>query len=719
MYIMADGRDISCVGSDLPELGYAVTFSGKWATHPKYGTQFKVEMVVDMLPHNEQDTIHFIMAMVSKISRKEATAIAKAYPLSELWDVLNHSPEKLYPIENIGRDKIVILQREVKRVTIRQGLVNYFSEELPMTKRQYQKICEMFADRPEKIVETVENNPFVLIHADYPFAQLDRFASRRTSFPVDDYRRLIAAAKSVLLDAQKESHVALPENLILKKLQEKLAPMGSVDPNTLRGFLIRACEKGDLNFTNAMFYLKRAFSEESILVEQFAAMAALPPKSVDREKFQTLMEEYGKQKGFSLSDNQQEAVWTVLTRPVCVITGGPGTGKSTILDAVLFCWKSFHRDHDWCLMAPTGKAAVRITETTGENASTIHSTLELNVSSDFEKAELSEISITQGLSIIDESSMIDLSVGAALVNAISEAASGKRHLVIVGDPDQLPSVGYGNVLEDLIESGVIPVCELNTIYRQANGNPIITNSLKMKAGDTELVWDDPMFRRYHTGTDADNMEAACNLYLRLAKKVGLENIALLSPFHSKTDIATDILNQKLQDALNPRNNRPVIKRGKLEFRVNDRVMQLRNTEILSNGDIGTVIKVAPGASEDGECLTVKFENGIEQGYSREELGSLDLAYAFTVHKSQGSQYQCVLIVLPNKVSQFLTRSILYTAITRAKQYVAIFSPTPTIRYMIQNNKKNVRYTQLIPRLKKRYELYIAEKAQKIKKEKAA
>lgn len=698
-YQMQDGDLFTAVGKELPEFDYPVTLSGEWKTHPSFGEQFQVDMIVDILPRRQSDIAAFLSSISAQVSEQQALALSKAYPAANLWDILYNSPEKLYPIADIGERRILMLQREVKRLSTRRDLANLFGDDLPMTKRQYRKICDIFSDDPSEILDAVKANPFLLIHAGYNFQELDAFAAKHTEYPADDYRRILAAAQDALLTAQRESHVGLPDDILIRKIAKALQPLGGIPDVCIQNFLHHACTKKDLIFMGHMFYLGRAYQEEDIIAERLSDMAALPAKTIDRKKFLRCMKKYGEKKGFSLSENQQDAVWTVLTRPVCVITGGPGTGKSTILDAVLYCWKKFYSDKDWCLMAPTGKASVRMQETTGECAATIHSTLDLTITSDFETPEYSDISLRNGVIVIDESSMIDLSVAAALIEAIA-SAKGEQHLVIVGDPDQLPSVGYGNFLDDLIESKVIPVASLNTIYRQAEGNPIITNSIKMRNDDADLDWSNPMFNRYHTGTDADNMEAACKLYLRLVKKVGIENVALLSPYREKTDIATNILNKKLQDVLNPKNGRKAIRRGKsMEFRVGDRVMQLRNTEYLSNGDVGTVTSIDPSADDDEACLTVEFESGIAQGYSWEEIYSLDLAYAFTVHKSQGSQYKCVLIVLPNKASQFLTRSILYTAVTRAKEYVSIFSPTPTIQYMIHNARKNVRYTQLIPRLR--------------------
>lgn len=687
------------VGSELPDADYPVTFEGKWMKHPTFGDQFRVDRIVNQLPSSRQDIIRFVRKTSSLFTERTADMLVDTIGIKDFWTILRNNPERMAHIEGIGEQRVLSLLNAVKQLTAQDDLQTLFGEDLPLSTSQYRKICSLYEDCDGFLEDEILNDPFFLIHVGYAFKKLDKFAAAHTSIPPHDYRRLLGAAQSILLDVQRSSHVGLPVQLMLNKLQEELRSVAPVNEADCKSFLNRACANHDLVFSAGMFYLNRAHQEETTLSQILSEMAALPPRDIDRKDFDKRMHSYAQTKGFALSPDQQEAVWTALTRQICVITGGPGTGKSTILDAILYCWRIFHTDGDWLQMAPTGKAAVRMTETTGQPSATIHSLLELGLNSGFQEMEDVSAEISQSLIVIDESSMIDLSVASSLVRSLANAKSGTQHLVLVGDPDQLPSVGYGNVLADMISSGTIPVCSLNTIYRQAAGNPIITNSLKMKADDADLVWDNPMFRRYHTGTDANNMESACTLYLRLVKKVGIENVVLLSPFHEKTDISTNALNKKLQDSINPRRGKSTfIRTARGEFRLGDRVMQLRNREWLSNGDVGTITEVNPKADDDEACLSVEFESGIIQGYNWEDIKQLELAYAISVHKSQGSQYKCVLVVLPNDTSSFLTRSILYTAITRAKEYVALFGPVSTIRYMIHNDRKDVRHTRLVPRL---------------------
>lgn len=697
LYDAQDHGEITVVGSDLPEVEYPITLSGRWSTHAAYGLQFKAEMVLIHLPSAKKEILALIRAFCPKITKRQASAMVDTVGPSGFWSALFENPDVFYSVKKLEEAKVLYLQAAIRRISSRKDLHDFFGSDLKLDNQQYQRICNLFANDICCAKEEIKNNPFVLIHAGYSFSELDAFSAKRTTFSVDDYRRLLGAAQYLLMKAQESCHVGLPPQLLLQSLVVTLKEVAAVDQMTCRAFLKAAIGKQDVILAGNLCYLPKSYKEESAITRKLATMAELPCKNISRKKFDALMDKYAKKKGFSLSPDQLNAVWTVLTRSVSIVTGGPGTGKSTILDAILYCWKHFRKDGDWLLMAPTGKASVRMTETTGQPAYTIHSALQLGISpqSALEPA-VDGAKIHQGLVIIDEASMIDQTVAAALTSALPSGMN--QHLVLVGDPDQLPSVGYGNILADLIDSGVIPVCSLSTIYRQASGNPIITNSIRIREGLDELVWEH-YFRRYNYGTDAQNAEALCSFYMRCVKQFGIENVVVLSPYRTKTDVGTNALNRLLQAAVIPDHAQPVIKHGSTSFREGDRVMQLRNTENLSNGDIGTVSDVIPSAKNGDPCLYVAFENGVRQGYCKDDLGQLDLAYAISVHKSQGSQYPCVILALPSGTSKFLQRNILYTAITRSSQCVTIFGSINTIQYMIRNDKQDIRHTQLTQRLK--------------------
>lgn len=691
---------VTVVGADIPEVAYPVTFRGTWRYSYRYNrNEFQVDMLLNNLPDKPGDIKKFIISLKVGIGSRRAEKMIALCGAETFWDELEKDPMQFTAVSGVTQKMIVMLQEKIGDLAALRGLVQFFGDDLVMNAKQYQKIRRYFDNDSKEILSSVKDNPFILMNCEYTFQELDYFSSRQTTFPVNDYRRLLAAAQQVLLDAQKNSHVALPHDLMVENMGKLVKKQGYVHPADIDGFLYSASQRKDLRFDCGLYYLPRSYEEEEMIAGVLARMATKEPEKINRAKFDKKMAKYAATKGFSLSENQQEAVWTALTHSLCVITGGPGTGKSTILDALLYCWEQFF-DKDWMLMAPTGKASVRMTETTGEAASTIHSTLGLNVgNTGFNEMDYHTGYTDKSLVVLDETSMLDQTVTASLCMALVGFEKKTQHLVLVGDPDQLPSVGWGNVLADLIESGVIPVCRLNTVYRQGKESPIITNSLKINSGDVNLKWDDPNFRRYHTGSDADNMQTACELYRRLVSKLGVERVAVLSPYHTKTDISTNALNKNLQDIINPDRGQNQIKVKGFFLRENDRVMQLANTETLANGDVGTIQWIDPNASGQNACLCVKFENGMEVDYSREAIVQLDLAYAMSVHKSQGSQWDAVIFILPNAPTAFLRRNLLYTAITRSKQYVAVFGPTETISHCIRNQKQDHRYTGLVARLR--------------------
>ena len=705
LYTNKKESTFTAVGCDLPETNYPVTFAGRWTVNQKYGKQFLVDMVVTQLPDSRKDITQYISSLKTGIGVKRAEKMIDMVGLSHFWDALNRDPLQFCAIKGIDTKTILLLKSLISKSAAQENLFRLFGADLPCSSRQYKKILAFFDNNTEEMVKQISANPFVLMKCGYLFQELDRFCCRKTAMAVNSYMRLLAAAQQVLIDARQKSHVGLPKDELLSNLTSLLAENGRVAGSDLDLFMESATQNSALVYDCGLYYLPRSYQEEEKIAEVLKQLACKTSEKISRREFSQLMDAYSEEKGFSLSPNQCEAVWTALTKSVCVITGGPGTGKSTILDALLFCWKHFF-DSDWVLMAPTGKASVRMTETTQQPATTIHSTLGLYVGNDDPDEMDTHVNMTTAsLVVVDESSMIDQSVMASLCMALQAELAGKtlQHLVLVGDPDQLPSVGWGNVLADIIDSESIPVCRLSTIYRQGEGNPIITNSLKMKDGDTELAFDpQSSFKRFHHGEDdaigtADekNADKACRFYLRCVKHYGIENVVLLSPYHKGPQaISTNSLNRKLQDALNPDRGQGKI----LQFREGDRVMQLKNTELLSNGDVGTIVFIDSHAGETDPCLVVEFENGVRHGYIKESLVQLELAYAITIHKSQGSQYQNVIVMMPNRFTPFIRRNLLYTAITRSSKNVAIFGPLDTIRKSIENNKKDDRYSNLKSRL---------------------
>ena len=701
VHLYTNGSDTTTVvGTDLPDAPYPITFAGRWVSHKDHGLQFEADIVVKQIPSKREDIVTMISSFGVGIGKKKAKQMVDLVGEKDFWTVVLETPDRFKAVVNHNRVKR--LSERVRRLMFMENIAKVCGSELKFDTIRYRRICAVFPDELAELPEMILDNPFILIRAGFGFQELDAFGVKHTSFVVNDPRRLLGACLQVLLNGQSKCHSALPKAMVIDGMDELLRKQGRVSTEDLEQFLAGANENGDIVLDNDLCYLNRSYQEENVLVNVLLELSSLPSDNINPTLFNAFLIDYEKEKGFQLSTDQRNAVWTAMTQSICVITGGPGTGKSTILDAIRACWKTFRPAERCLLLAPTGRASVRMAEVTNEPAGTIHSTLQLIVgSTSVEEMDEVKVTVEDELVIVDECSMVDQSTAAALLGSLRGRYHKKRqHLILVGDPDQLPSVSYGNVLADIIASGVIPVARLGTVYRQAADNPIVANSGRIRDGVTDLIWS-PSFRGYHNGSEGANKQAVCKFYCACVKKHGIENVILLSPYHSKTGISTDALNKELQAALNPDNGQPSLPHGKKTFRLGDRVMMLKNTDTLNNGDIGEVIEVNPVTTEDDDAhLKVRFENGVVHKFPKENLIQLDLAYALTVHKSQGGQYKIVIMILPDNASPFLQRNVVYTAVTRSKESFAVIGPPEVLAYAIRNDKYGNRYTGLTMRLQK-------------------
>ena len=698
---------VTLVGNNLPKLHFPVTYSGVWE-NGRFGRQFKVEWVITQLPQDTSDMEEFVCSMKVGIGRQRVKKMLALTGPDKFWDTLEKNPEIFLKVCGITKPILERLQSNVHALSYQKELLQYFHGDLKMTGTRYKRLLTLFKKNMDEMLPSIRQNPFILQQIGIPFWELDAFCAKNTGFAVNDNRRLTAATIQVLLNAQNESHVCVPVDLMPGKIRALLSHFGAIGLSDCKMFLDAFLESKYVTKANGMYYLTRAYNEEQFVKQTILQKLKAPQRELDREAVDKELDAYGKARKdengnpapIILAPGQKDAVYTALTNRFCVITGGPGTGKSASLDAILHCWKKFYKEDDWVLMAPTGKAAVRMTQATGERASTIHSTLGLGVSEmplDPDAPSFHPNEMEKGLVVVDESSMLDLSVTTALLKSVKNP---EQHLILVGDPDQLPSVGYGNVLADLIASNVVPVARLSTIYRQAAGNPIIVNSAKMRDGDIHLDWSHNFFKGWNQGSDEANMIRACKYFMACVNKLGIKNVVMLSPYHKKGAISTDALNAILQESFNPDKGRGQVRGMGQILRFGDRVMQLKNTETAVNGDVGTIQAVNENADVDEPCVIVKFDNtDLIKEYTRDELNQLELAYALTVHKSQGSQYACVVMVLPYECSAFLRRDLVYTGATRAAKYFALFGPLSSLQYAISNGGESKRHTALVPLLR--------------------
>jgi len=391
-----------------------------------------------------------------------------------------------------------------------------------------------------------------------------------------------------------------------------------------------------------------------------------------------------------LAPEQREAVKMALTQGLSVITGGPGTGKTLIQKAILDIYRRQYPNAEICCGAPTGRAARRMEQSTGFMASTVHKALGLVADEDGNYGD-PEI-IEADLILVDEVSMLDIYLAGYLFGAIE---SGKR-IVLIGDADQLPSVGPGAVLSEIIASGRIPVVRLDQVFRQDSGSRIATNAKRIRHGNVSLEYGDD-FQFISSPNMQMSAERIAELYLQETKKYGIDNVALLTPYRQKTETGANALNERLRELVNPKSNeKPEIVRGKRVFRCGDKVMQIKNHDDVNNGDIGYIRSIS-GSGED-IIVKVDFGDGRMKEYEPADLDMLDFGYAFTVHKSQGSEYKSVIINLQCAHYNMLTRPLIYTAINRGKERVIIVGEKRALSIAIKKTDTEKRGTCLAQRL---------------------
>jgi len=507
--------------------------------------------------------------------------------------------------------------------------------------------------------------------------------------------RIEAGIIYVLHQLSDEGHVFYPYEYLVKKSRETLDVERDAIVEALGGLAINnKIVLEDLNEginefkeNNKGVYLAKFHLCETSIAARLKTLS-IAPKSIRSVNVENALEWVQGQLDIRLAENQAKAVRCALENKIMVITGGPGTGKTTIINAIL---KIFSRlKVKTCLAAPTGRAAKRMSETTGHEARTIHRLLAYSFAKGgFQKNE--EKPLDCDLLILDEASMIDTILMHHLIKAVPILAT----VILVGDVNQLPSVGAGNVLNDIIASGAIPVVELNEIFRQARESRIIVNAHKINSGILPTFEDDVPgndFYFIHQEDPEKVLEIILELTKeRIPKRFGLDpvdDIQVLTPMH-KGVVGAGNLNTELQKSLNPFQEE--ITRGNRNFRINDKVMQIRNNydKEVFNGDIGRIIRIRPDEDE----ITVMFD-GREVPYAFYELDELVLAYAVSIHKSQGSEYPAVVVPVLTQHYMLLQRNLIYTAVTRGRDLVVMIGTRKALAIGVNNDKTKKRFTNL-------------------------
>lgn len=691
---------VGCIPSPAP--GEHLTASGVWETHPQHGEQLSVREVERLLPQDEEEICSFLSSGVCKgVGPATARRIVDRFGPRTL-EVLEQSPEELKALKGITAQKAREIAQSFRSAIGLRRLMAFLSQyQLPPILAM--QLREQYGDAA---LEMVRKNPYLLSvdSCGVDFSVTDEIAMSM-GFAADCDERLQAAITFELTHNEQNGHVFLPR----AKLVEATARLLSCDADPLEAALDDLIDRRSVVQEQTAgvqaCYLRRLWEAETTACARLNALLAADSdrsRQADRA-----IDEIQRLQGVTYAPHQRQAVHLAASRGVLILTGGPGTGKTTTVRGIVALFERMGLDI--VLSAPTGRAAQRLGEVTGREAQTVHRLLGMSWNENarqvtFAKSEKEPLEADAV--IVDEMSMVDLPLFSALLRALRP---GTR-LVLVGDADQLPSVGAGNVFSDLIRSGRVETVFLRQVFRQAEKSAIIRNAHAVNLGQPPKLTNDQgdffFLCRRDPARAAETVAELCRF--RLPEKMGIpaDQIQVLTPTR-KGPCGTAALNRLLQSTLNPKapGKRELLWGGRL-FREGDRIMQNRNDYDVTwtradgtvgggifNGDVGTILQIDPG----GEWLELDFD-GRTAAYSADMLHEIDLAYAVTVHKSQGSEYRCAVLCVQPCAQSLMVRGVLYTALSRARELLIAVGDDAAIRAMAANDRQQRRYSGLRWRL---------------------
>lgn len=711
---MEEERELTCVGT-FPAItqGAAIEASGNYTTHPVYGKQFQIASYVEKMPEDALAMERYLgSGAIKGIGAALAARIVRRFG-DDTMRIVEEEPERLAEIKGISEKKAMeIAEQMTEKADMRRAMI--FLQKYGISLNLGAKIYQKYG---QTVYGVLQENPYRLAEdiSGVGFRIADEIASRIGIHTDSDYR-IRSGMLYTLLQASGEGHIYLPKEELFSRASGLLGVDSSymekhlMDMVVDRKLILKETEDGAVVYPTRYYYLElnsaRMLCELNILCPE------------DEEMMEKRINRIEKEAGTRLDEMQKQAVAAAASHGLFILTGGPGTGKTTTINAIIRYFEE--EGAELRLAAPTGRAAKRMTEATGYEAQTIHRLLELNGMPEEEQEgravhfdRNSENPLEADVIIIDEMSMVDI----ALMHSLLLAVTAGTRLILVGDENQLPSVGPGNVLRDIIRSGCFPVVELKKIFRQASESDIVVNAHKINRGEQVTInnksRDFFFLKRY----DADIIIRVVIALIqeKLPRYVDAKpyEIQVLTPMR-KGLLGVERLNQILQRYLNPPDEKKKEKEiGQRLFREGDKVMQVKNNyqlewEILGrykipvdkgvgvfNGDTGIMTEI----NEFAETATVEFEDGRQAEYSFKQLEELELAYAVTIHKSQGSEYPAVILPILSGPRMLMNRNLLYTAVTRARKCVTVVGSETTFAEMIRNEKQQQRYSSLDRRIR--------------------
>lgn len=694
------GEELICVVGQMlgVEVGEELKLTGYYDTHKTYGLQFKAQIYERSLPATANAIVRYLSSGVVKgIGPVTARRIVDKFG-SETFKIIEETPERLAEITGITKSKALKLTDEFKEIFGVRALMSFLAVH-KINAMQSVAIYKMWGNLA---LDLIKENPYVLVSIEpvIDFSIVDQIAES-VSIPKESPKRIRAAVEYVLTFNTQNGHTCLPrEKLVITTAQMLLLSTDEID--IILDDMLDENIVYHLQANKELIYLSTFYLAQKYITSRLQLMLRVySNQTIDVSNTIALIEQ---EKGIAYEGLQKKAIEQAVKNDVFILTGGPGTGKTTTLNGIIEALEQ--QGKKVSIAAPTGRAAKRIAEVTEREAKTIHRLLEVAVgyakSGRVEFVHNEQNPLDSDVVIVDEMSMIDTLLFDALLRGMKPSCK----LIMVGDFHQLPSVGAGNILRDLIESDIIPMVELNHIFRQAAKSLIVTNAHSIVNGDMPDLSkkDNDFFFMGQTDSKklADTILDLCSYRLPNTYQLSpFDDIQVLCP-QRKGELGVIELNKKLQERLNPpQPNLPEFKSGIYHFRVGDKVMQIKNNYDIEwkrdeekgmgifNGDIGIIRMVDKGS----QTLAIDFDMRIAY-YTFEMATELELAYAVTVHKSQGSEFEAIVIPVLGGYDKLYFRNLLYTAVTRAKKILILLGSKKRIEFMVENNRRMLRYTGL-------------------------
>ena len=698
--IELDDEDETTAVGIMPDInaGETVRLIGYFKPHPTYGMQLAVTTYEKSMPEDIAGILNYLSSgSIKGIGPATAAALIKEFGANTLT-VLENEPQRVAKLKGISLKKATDISKQLRENTGIRELILYLNQ-YDISPSGAVKIFKSFGSNS---IAEIERNPYCLVNSEtgINFEQADRIAIK-LNFQSADKIRIRAALAYVLSHNLNNGHTCLPKDKLIKTTAQFLALEDEMVSYALEEMLGENSLIGYEAEGNELIFSTDMFQSESYIAARLKMMMRFPAGQIqDIDKHIEAIESFN---NIEYAEMQKEAITQALSKGLLVLTGGPGTGKTTTLNAIIKILKD--KGQKVLLCAPTGRAAQRMSKVTGEEAKTIHRLLEVawnkNDIPEFKRNEKNMLKCDA--LVIDEVSMVD----AKLFESVMKALPLGCRLILVGDSHQLPSVGAGNVLDDLISSEMIPVVQLTEIFRQSMESLIVTNAHKIVNGELpELKRKDKDFFFLHSENKDIITQTVIELCSgRLSNAYGYDtykDIQILAPGR-KGDLGVNELNNKLQFVINPKDSeKNELSSGKKILREGDKVMQIRNNydllwvkdngetgEGIFNGEIGIIESI----NKRSRIIKVRYDDKVAS-YDFDFAVDLDLSYATTVHKSQGNEFEAVIMPLLDGAPMLLYRNLLYTAVTRAKSLIIIVGSDTTIEKMVNNNRKNKRYSGL-------------------------